>query len=66
MNYTKPFWRSREVWTLGTAVLLGLAEFLGVDFQGTLGSAQNIWLGVAPVIALVLRLFFTKTKLTFK
>jgi len=60
----KPFWQSKEVWVLGTAILLGFAELLGIDFPGILADAQNLWVGIAPIIALILRLFVTRTKLT--
>ena len=60
----KHFLRSREVWVLGTAILLGFAELLGIDFPGILADAQNLWVGIAPIIALILRLFVTRSKLT--
>jgi len=61
---TKVWYSSKEVWVLGTAILLGLAELLGVDFQGIIGDAQNLWVGIAPIVALFLRLFVTRAKLT--
>ena len=60
----KSWYKSKEVWVLGTAILLGFAELLAVDFPGVLADAQNLWVGIAPIIALLLRLFVTKSKLT--
>lgn len=64
MSETKKWYKSREVFVLATASLLIIAEALGLDFQGIWADAQNLIVSVAPVIALVLRLFFTKSKLT--
>jgi len=65
MTNTKLWYKSREVWVLGTAIVLMIAEISGVYFPGILEDAQNLWVGVSPVIALVLRLFVTKDKLRF-
>lgn len=60
----KSFYKSKEVWVLGTAILIGAAKFWGLDFEGIIGDATSLWVGVAPVVALVLRAFWTQDKLT--
>ena len=60
----KVFYKSKEFWVLGIAVLLVIAEFFGVDFEGVTEDAVRVYEGISPILALVLRLFFTKTKLT--
>ena len=61
---TKNFYRSKEVWVLGIAIAIGLAEYLGVDFEGMIGDATAVWQAIAIPAALVLRLFFTEGKVT--
>ena len=69
--YTQPIMekfvlKSSEVWVLGSAILLAIGQATGIDFEGVLGNAQTLWISLAPVVALLLRIFKTSTKLTFK
>lgn len=60
----KKFYKSKEVWILVTVVLLGALNILGLEFEGILAEAETVLVGLAPVALLVLRLFYTKDKLT--
>ncbi len=60
----KKIFQSKEVWVLGMAVLIALSEYLGVDFDGVTAEATSLWVGAAPLVALILRVFFTDSKIT--
>ena len=63
----KPFYKSKEVWVLGIAVIFMLAKFFGLDFYEIAGEAgdvtTSVWLGLAPLAALIIRIFWTKDKI---
>lgn len=62
---TKPFYTSKEVWlVLVGIVLLGANQIGGWDPQGLTGDAVGLYETVLLPIVLVLRLFFTKSKLS--
>jgi len=61
----KKLYRSKEVYVLGIAVLLLIAKFFGLEMNGILDDATEAYIKLSPVIALFLRIFFTKDKLTF-
>ena len=60
---TKKWFRSKEVWVLGVAVLMILSKFLELDFGAILNDSSAIYIAITPLIAIILRLFNTKTKL---
>ena len=60
---TKKFYKSKEVWVLGVAVLMILSKFLELDFGALVNDASAIYIAITPLIAIILRLFNTKTKL---
>ena len=61
---TKKFYKSKEVWVLGVAVLMIIAKFLELDFGALVNDASAIYIAVSPLIAMVLRIFKTSAKLT--
>lgn len=60
----KSFYKSKEFYILGAAVLLMVAKFFGVETEGLFDDASMAYISLSPLIALILRLFFTKDKLT--
>ena len=63
---TKKFYTSKEVWVLGGAVMLGLgATYFGWEFTGILSNVENVWIVLAPAVALFFRLFHTQDKIVF-
>ena len=62
---TKKWFRSKEVWVLGVAVLMILSKFLELDFGAILNDASAAYIAITPAIAIALRMFKTSTKLAF-
>lgn len=63
---TKPFYKSKEVYVLLAAILFGFAQINGVEVGSVTEQAQEWALIGLPVLTLILRVFFTKTKLSLK
>ena len=59
----KPFYKSKEVYVLGIAVLLMIAKLFGWESDNILDEASQAYINLSPLFALFLRLFFTKDKL---
>ena len=60
---TKFFLKSKEFWVLGLAVIFMILDSVGLDPEGIWGDAQAAYVTLSPFIALVLRVFWTKSKL---
>jgi hypothetical protein len=60
----KPWFKSKEVWVLGLAVFIGAAKFFGMELEGLMRDATDVYIKFSPFIALLLRLFWTKEPLT--
>ena len=63
MTTKKAFYKSKEIWVLFIAILLIITKYLGLDLPGILNEASDLYVKISPVIALVLRLFITNSKL---
>jgi len=56
--------KSKEVWILGLAIIFVLGEAAGVlVFDNMIETIKDAYIALAPVAALLMRVFYTNSKL---
>ena len=61
---TKFILKSKEVWVLGIALIFVVASIFNVNVSETVDQAMVTYTQISPAIALVMRIFFTNSKIT--
>lgn len=60
----KKWYNSKEVWVLFVALVLAVTQYYGLNLPNLLDEARTLYIEISPLIALILRVFVTKDKIT--